>query len=89
MGTMLEVLKNEQVMADYVHWNAGWGPVRPGPLSGACGAALVSRGTTYREFLPAKGQVARSFYLWQVRMIHRSNTYDAFDENLQSGVFFV
>ncbi|WP_257217533.1 ATP-binding protein [Pseudomonas syringae] len=89
VGTMLEVLKNEQVMADYVHWNAGWGPVRPGPLSGACGAALVSRGTTYREFLPAKGQVARSFYLWQVRMIHRSNTYDAFDENLQSGVFFV
>jgi hypothetical protein len=89
VGTMLEVLKDEQVMADYVHWNAGWGPVRPGQLSGACGAALVSRGTTYREFPAARGQVARSFYLWQVRLLHRSYTYDAFDEKLQSGVFFV
>ena len=89
VGATLEVLKDEQVMADYVHWNAGWGPVRPGPLSGACGAALVSRGTTYREFLAAEGQVARSFYLWQVRLLHRSNTYDAFDENLERGVFFI
>ncbi|MEB6591275.1 multidrug DMT transporter permease [Pseudomonas asiatica] len=89
VGTTLEVLKDEQVMADYVHWNAGWGPVRPGPLSGACGAALVSRGTTYREFPAAEGQVARSFYLWQMRLLHRSNSYDAFDENLERGVFFV
>ncbi|NDY91891.1 multidrug DMT transporter permease [Ideonella livida] len=88
-GTMLEVWGNEQVVADYVHWNAGWGPVRPGPLSGVCGAALVSRGTTYREFPAAEGQVIRSFFLWQVRLLHRSNTYDAFDETLKSGVFFV
>lgn len=88
VGATLEVLKDEQVMADYVHWNAGWGPVRPGPLSGACGAALVSRGTTYREFPVAEGQVVRSFYLWQVRLLHRSNMYDAFDETLERGVFF-
>jgi hypothetical protein len=85
----LEILEDEQVIADYTHWNAGWGPVRPGPLSGACGAALVSRGTTYREFPASKGQVVRLFYLWQVRQLHRSNTYDAFDETLKSGVFFV
>lgn len=89
VGTTLEVLEDEQVVADYAHWNAGWGPVRPEPLSGACGAALVSRGTTYREFPAAEGQVVRSFYLWQVRLLHRSNTYDAFDETLKSGVFFV
>ena len=89
VGTTLEVLEDKQVVADYAHWNAGWGPVRPGPLSGACGAALVSRGTTYREFPAAEGQVVRSFYLWQVRLLHRSNTYDAFDETLKSGTFFV
>ena len=27
-GTALEVLKGEQVVADYALWNAGWGPVR-------------------------------------------------------------
>ncbi len=89
VGATLEVFKDEQVMADYVHWNAGWGPLRPGPLSGACGAALVSRGTTYREYPTSEEQVYRSFYLWQVRRLHRSNTYDAFDENLESGVFFI
>jgi hypothetical protein len=50
---------------------------------------LTSRGTTYREFPAAEGQVVRSFYLWQVRLLHRSNTYDAFDETLKNGVFFV
>lgn len=89
VGSLLEVLKNEQVMTDYVHWNAGWGPVRPGALSGACGAALVSRGTTYREFPAAKGQVARSFYLWQVRLLHRNYPHDAYEESRQSGVIFV
>lgn len=85
----LEILEDGQVVADYAHWNAGWGPVRPRPLSGACGAALVSRGTIYREFSAPKGETARSFYLWQVRLLHRSNTFDAFDETLKSGVFFV
>jgi hypothetical protein len=89
VGTTLEVFEDEQAVADYVHWNAGWGPVRPGPLSGACGAALVSRGTTYRELPATKEQVIRSFYLWQVRLLHRSNTYDAFGETRKSGVFFV
>jgi hypothetical protein len=89
VGSTLEVLVDEQVVADYAHWNAGWGPVRPGPLSGACGAALVSRGTKYREIPAAEGHVVRSFYLWQVRLLHRSNTYDEFDETLKSGVFFV
>lgn len=85
----LEVLEDEQVMAYYSHWNSGWGPVRPGPLSGACGAALVSRGTTYRELPASEGQVIRSFYLWQVRLLQRSNTHGAFDESLKSGVFFM
>jgi hypothetical protein len=89
VGTTLEILEDEQVVADYAHWNTGWGPVRPGPLSGACGAALVSRGTTYRELPAAEGEVVRSFYLWQVRLLNRSNTHDAFDETLRSGVFFV
>jgi hypothetical protein len=89
VGTALEVLEDEQVVADYAHWNAGWGPVRPRLLSGACGSALVSRGTTYRELPTATGQAIRSFYLWQVRLLHRSNTHDAFDETLKSGVFFV
>jgi hypothetical protein len=89
VGTTLEILEDEQVVADYIHWNAGWGPVRPLALSGACGAALVSRGTAYREISATEGQVVRSFYLWQVRLLHRSNTYDAFDETLKSGVLFV
>lgn len=88
-GATLEVLEGELVVADYAHWNAGWGPVRPGPLSGACGAALVSRGMTYRELPPPEGQVVRSFYLWQVRLLHRPNTHEVFDETLKSGVFFV
>lgn len=89
VGTTLEFLEDERVVADYSHWNSGWGPVRPGALSGACGAALVSRGTTYREFPAAEEQVVRSFYLWQVRLLQRSNTHEAFDETLESGVFFV
>ena len=89
VGSTLEVLVDELVVANYAHWNAGWGPVRPGPLSGVCGAALVSRGTKYRKIAAAEGHVVRSFYLWQVRLLHRSNTYDEFEETLKSGVFFV
>lgn len=88
-GITLEVFENEQVVADYVHWNAGWGPVRPGPLSGACGAALVSRGMAYRELPAPRGDTVRSFYLWQVRQLHRGSTFDTFEETLKSGVFFV
>lgn len=88
-GGMLEVLDGEQVVADYSHWNAGWGPVRPTQLSGACGAALVSRGTAYREVPASEGQAVRSFYLWQVRILQRDSTLEAFDEVLKGGVFFV
>ncbi len=88
-GSTLEVLGDDQVAADYCHWNAGWGPVRPWSLSGVCGAALISHGTTYREFPAAERQVVRSFYLWQVRFLHRSGTLDALDEILKSGAFFV
>lgn len=88
-GSTLEVFGDDQMVADYCHWNAGWGPVRPWSLSGVCGAALISHGTTYREFPAAERQVVRSFYLWQVRFLHRSNTLDAFDEILKSGAFFV
>ncbi len=88
-GGMLEVLEGEQVVADYSHWNSGWGPVRPTQLSGACGAALVSRGTAYREVPASEGQVVRSFYLWQVRILQRNSTQEASDEILKGGVFFV
>ena len=86
---MLEVLEGEQVVADYSQWNSGWGPVRPTQLSGACGAALVSRGTAYREVPASEGQVVRSFYLWQVRILQRNSTQEASDEILKGGVFFV
>lgn len=88
-GGNVEVLEDGKAVADYSHWNAGWGPVRPTQLSGACGAALVSRGTTYREFAASEGQMVRSFYLWQVRILQRSNTHEAFDEILKGGIFFV
>jgi hypothetical protein len=89
VGTTLEFLKEEKVVADYAHWNAGWSPVRPAPLSGACGAALMSRGSSYRDLPAANGHVSRSFYLWQVRLLHRSDTYDGFDVTLKNGTFFV
>ena len=88
-GGSLEVLEDDQVVAGYSHWNAGWGPVRPTQLSGASGAALVSRGTAYREVPASEGQVVRSFYLWQVRILQRNSTQEAFDEILKGGVFFV
>lgn len=88
-GGMLEVIEGEHVVADYSHWNSGWGPVRPTQLSGACGAALVTRGTVYREVPTSEGQVVRSFYLWQVRILQRNSTQEAFDEVLKGGVFFV
>lgn len=85
----LEIRSAEKVLADYVYWNAGWGPVYPKQLSGNCGAALVSRGTDYRGLQIGESEVVRSFYLWQVRTLHRSDTYSAFSETTKSGVFFV
>jgi len=85
----LEIRSAEKLLADYVYWNAGWGPAYPKQLSGNCGAALVSRGTGYREFQSWESKAVRSFYLWQVRTLHRSSTYDAFSETARSGAFFV
>jgi hypothetical protein len=51
-------------------------------FGGNCGTALISRGTGYREKpVLTHGQV-RSFYLWQVRTLHRSNTFDGFSQTL-------
>lgn len=80
VGSTLEVLVDEQVVANYAHWNAGWGPVRPGPLSGACGAALVSRGTKYREIPAAEGLVVRSLFFWQVRLLQPRRGHPLFDD---------
>ncbi|SCX72514.1 multidrug DMT transporter permease [Variovorax sp. EL159] len=85
----LEIRSAEKVLADYAYWNAGWGPVYPKQLSGNCGAALVSRGTDYRALQGGEGEAVRSFYLWQVRTLHRSDTYSAFSETTKSGAFFV
>jgi hypothetical protein len=85
----LEIRSADKVLADYSYWNAGWGPVYPKQLSGNCGAALVSRGTGYREIQSGEGEVVRSFYLWQMRTLHRSSTYGAFSETTRSGTFFV
>jgi hypothetical protein len=88
-GGQLEIKVGQQVVADLCYWNAGWGTARPIQFSGNCGTALISRGSGYREG-PAltHGQV-RSFYLWQVRTLHRSNTFDGFSQTLVMGVTFV
>ncbi|WP_240204928.1 multidrug DMT transporter permease [Variovorax sp. PDNC026] len=85
----LEIRSAETGLANYAYWNAGWGPVYPKQLSGNCGAALVSRGTGYRALRSGEGEAIRSFYLWRVRTLHRSDTYSAFSETTKSGTFFV
>lgn len=88
-GEQLEVKVHEQVVADLCYWNAGWGPVRPMQFDGNCGMALISQGTGYREGpVPTTGPV-RSFYLWQVRTLHRSNTFDKFSETLAMGATLI
>lgn len=85
----LEVRVEDQVVADFCYWNAGWGPARPKQLSGNCGAALISRGPAYRESAGTEDAALRSFYLWQVRTLHRSSSFDEFSETLASGALFV
>ncbi|MFS2033416.1 multidrug DMT transporter permease [Polaromonas sp. CT11-55] len=85
----LEVKAEGQVIADFGYWNAGWGPARPRQLSGNCGSALISRGTVYRESVGSEGEMLRAFYLWQVRTLHRSGSFDEFSETLAMGTFFV
>ncbi|AJZ97095.1 DMT family permease [Pseudomonas simiae] len=85
----LEVKVDEQVIADLCYWNAGWGAARPIQFSGNCGTALISRGTGYREGVVSTEGSARSFYLWQVRTLHRDNTFDSFNQTLTTGAMFV
>lgn len=76
----LDVKVQDQVVAKFSYWNAGWGPARPARLGGNCGTALVSC-----TALPA---APRTFYLWQVRTLHRTGTYDRFGETLATGALF-
>lgn len=88
-GGQLEVKVGEQVIADLCYWNAGWGPARPMQFEGNCGAALISKGTSYREAGGSTEGSVRSFYLWQVRTLHRDNTFDRFNQALAMGAMFV
>lgn len=88
-GGGLEVKSGSEVVADFCYWNAGWGPVRPIQISGNCGTALVSRGTTYRASPDGAASDVRSFYFWLVRTLHRKGGFDSFDEKLAFGVTFV
>ena len=85
----LEVKVEDQVVADLCYWNAGWGLARPRLLRGNCGTALISRGTACREGAGPESGPLRAFYLWQVRTLHRSNSFGEFSETLASGAMFV
>lgn len=85
----LEIKAEDQVIADLCYWNAGWGPARPRLLRGNCGTALISRGTAYREGAGPECGPLRAFYLWQVRTLRRSNSFEEFSETLESGAMFV
>lgn len=87
-GGQLEIKVDEQVIADLCYWNAGWGTARPMQFSGNCGTALTSRGRCYREGEDALEGAVRSFYLWQVKTLHRSNTFEPFDQTLTTGAMF-
>lgn len=88
-GEQLEIKVGEQVVADLCYWNAGWGTARPMQFGGNCGTALISRGTGYREGLVSPSGPVRSFYLWQVRTLYRSSTFDRFSQTLAMGVMFM
>jgi hypothetical protein len=77
----LDVKVQDQVVAMFWYWNAGWGPARPAKLGGNCGTALVS--------CPSPTVAPRTFYLWQVRTLHRTGSYGRFDETLATGALFV
>jgi len=85
----LEIKVDEQVVADLCYWNAGWGAARPMEFGGNCGTALTSRGTGYREGPDLPEGTLRSFYLWQVKTLHRENSFERFSQTLTMGVIFV
>lgn len=76
-GGGLDIKVQKHVVAEFSYWNAGWGPARPGRLGGNCGTALVSRA--------AGSNRNRTFYLWQVRTLHRTSTFDRFSETVVTG----
>lgn len=78
-----------QVIADLCYWNTGWGPARPRQFGGNCGTALISRSSTYRENISAKDSHLRSFYIWQVRTLHKSGYSDKFSEKMTIGTIYV
>lgn len=84
----LQVKAEQQVIAEFVYWNAGWG-LRPRQFGGNCGTALVSRGIKYREHIDSKSESLRSFYLWRVRTLRRKNSSYEFQESLKTGVLYV
>jgi hypothetical protein len=88
-GGQVEVRAGAEPIADLCYWNAGWEPVYPSQLGGNCGTALISQGVSYREVPCGSVKPIRSFYLWQVRKLHRDNDYGQFSEELTSGVMFV
>ncbi|MHC5129234.1 multidrug DMT transporter permease [Pseudomonas inefficax] len=88
-GRQLEVKVDQQVIADLCYWNAGWGAARPMHFGGNCGTALTSRGTGYRDMVTSTEGAVRSFYLWQVRTLHRDKTFDRFSQVLTAGAIFV
>jgi hypothetical protein len=85
----LEIKVGGQIVADLCYWNAGWGAARPMQFSGNCGTALTSRGTAYREGPVSTKAEVRSFYFWQVRVLHRDNTFDGFSQTLTMGAMFI
>lgn len=85
----LQVMVENQIIANLYYWNAGWGPARPRQLRGNCGTALISRGTAYRENTGSESGPLRAFYHWQVRTLFRSNSFGEFSETLLTGVMFV
>lgn len=86
---VLEIKSGSEIVADLCYWNVGWGPVRPAHFGGNCGAALVSRGTTYRAASESKMLDTRSFYLWRMKVLHRKSSFDRFEEALTFGATFV
>lgn len=85
----LQVKVKGQVIAELCYWNAGWGPARPRQFGGNCGTALISRGTAYRKSASSERGALCGFYLWQMRVLHRSNSFDEFGETLRKGVIFI
>lgn len=85
----LEIKIDGLDVADLCYWNAGWGVTQPKQFGGNCGTALTSRGTAYREKTDLTSESVRSFYLWQVKTLHRSNTYDQLSQTLKVGTMFV